>query len=144
VINLGNLTGKDFSEDASKYTHKVMLIDTETMNVEFVENPHAFNFYKVDINFETDLEALFKLKPNAVVSIKCKDYLVPKVRTTLEALPEILESRIIIIKDLNETSEDEFSASNLYIDQCAKFAECCRAKLANNEILEAELAEILK
>ena len=62
----------------------------------------------------------------------------------LESLTNVIESRIIVTKDLVESSEDSFDAANLYIDQCAKFAECCRAKLANDEILEAELAEILK
>ena len=144
IVNLGNLTGKDFSEDATKYTHRVLLIDTDTMNVEFIENPHAFNFYKLDIDTLTDLDKLYNLKPNAIVSIKCKDYLAAEVRKILDAADStILESRIILTKDLSESSE-EFNTANLYIDQCAKFAECCRAKLANSEILEAELAEILK
>lgn len=144
IINLGNLTGKDFSEDANKYTHKVILIDTDTMNVEFFENPHAFNFYKLEFNTIDDLNLLNNLKPNAVVSVKCKDVLTKNVREALEASENIIESRVIITKDPSETTVEELDATNLYIDQCAKFAECCRAKLDNNDILEMELAEILK
>jgi DNA repair exonuclease SbcCD nuclease subunit len=44
ILNLGNLTGKDFGEDATKYQHKIMIIDTDTFAIEFIENPFAFNF----------------------------------------------------------------------------------------------------
>ena len=144
VINLGNLTGKDFSEDATKYTHKVIIIDTDTMNVEFFENPYAFNFYKIEINNTEDFMFLENLKPNAIVSIKCKDSLIKDVRAVIEKYSNILESRIIAIRDASEATLESFDTANLYIDQCAKFAECCRSKLDNSEILEAELAEILK
>lgn len=38
----------------------------------------------------------------------------------------------------------EADITDLTVDQYAKFAECCRLKLENTAILEAELAEILK
>lgn len=144
VINLGNLCGKDFSEDADRYLHRVMIIDTDSMSVDFVENPYSFNFYKLEINVEADLARLNQLKPNAVVSLKCKDNLVLKARSVVEQLANIVESRIIITKDAVTTSEDNLDISMLCVDQCAKFIECCREKLDNTDILEFELAEILK
>lgn len=144
VINLGNLTGKDFSEDAFKYTHKVIIIDTDAMNVDFIENPYAFNFYKLDILETQDMSILKELKPNAVVSIKCKDFLVKQVRETVDTISNIIESRIIVTKDPAQLGTDDIDISSLCVDQCEKFAECCRAKLDNNDILEMELAEILK
>lgn len=145
VINLGNLTGKDFSEDATRYTHKILIIDTDEMQCEFIENPYAFNFYKIDIEDPADLEKLKTLKNNAIVSIRCCEQLVPKARELLETLPNITESRVIITRNAAvEATGDELTIADLAVDQCAKFAECCRAKLDNNDILEAELAEILK
>ncbi len=144
VINLGNLTGKDFSEDAFRYTHKVIIIDTDAMNVDFIENPYAFNFYKLDILEAQDMSILKELKPNAVVSIKCKDFLVKQVREAIDTIPNIIESRIIVTKDPAQLGTDDIDISSLCVDQCEKFAECCRAKLDNNDILEMELAEILK
>ena len=144
VINLGNLTGSNFSEDASRYSHKVAILDTETLKYEYIENPFAFNFYKLDINEKADIMLLENLKQNAVVSIKCKDFLLQEVRETLARLENIIESRVIITKDLVEAGQEVTDISSLVVDQCAKFAECCRAKLDNNAILEAELAEILK
>lgn len=144
VINLGNLTGANFSEDASRYAHRIVILDTATLEYEYIENPFAFNFYKLDINEKTDITMLVNLKQNAVVSIKCKDSLLTEVRELLASLDNIIESRIIITKDCTEVNNDTADISSLMVDQCAKFAECCRARLDNNEILEAELAEILK
>ena len=143
VINLGNLTGKDFGEDAFRYKHNVMLVDTDTMTYELIENPYAFNFYKIEINTKADLAVLNKLANNAVVSVKCKDVLVAEAKELIASLPNIIESRVVITREVTngETAED---ITDLTVDQYVKFAECCREKLENTPILEAELAEILK
>lgn len=143
VINLGNLTGKDFGEDAFRYKHNVMLVDTDTMTYELIENPYALNFYKIDINTKTDLAILNRLSNNAVVSVKCRDILVAEAKELIASLPNIIESRVVITREVanGETAED---ITDLTVDQYVKFAECCREKLENNAILEEELSEILK
>ena len=78
------------------------------------------------------------------MSIKCRDKCIQQVRDKLAALTDVVESRIIAIKDPTESETDDSDITSLCVDQCAKFAECCRAKLGNSDILEAELAEILK
>lgn len=144
ILNLGNLTGKDFGEDANRYSHKIAIIDTDTFAVEFIDNPYAFNFYKIDINTEADLYKLNKVKTNAVVSVKCADNCIEKARETIAANVNILDSRIILIKTFSQSGTDVVDISDLTVDQCVKFAECCREKIENTPILEAELAEILK
>ena len=47
VLNLGNITGQNFSEDSVKYPHQAMLIDTETLEYTFFTNPYALNFAKL-------------------------------------------------------------------------------------------------
>ena len=143
VINIGNLTGKDFGENAFIYKHNVMLVDTDTMTYELIENPYAFNFYKIEINSKADLSILNKLSNNAVVSIKCKDVLVSEVKELMVHLPNIIEHRIVITRDVT-SSEAAEDITDLTVDQDVKFAECCREKLENNAILEEELSEILK
>lgn len=144
VLNLGNLTGKDFGEDATRYAHKVIIIDTDTFKFETIENPHAFNFYKVDILTEDDLNLLTTVKPNAVISIKCLDKYIETAREKITQNSNILDTRIILVKTFGASEEQTVNISDLTVDQCVKFAECCRAKLENTPILEAELAEILK
>jgi len=144
AINLGNLTGKDFGEDATRYKHYAVIIDTETLNCELIENPHAFNFYKLEINALEDIANLSNLKQNSVLSIKCKDSLVSELRSQINKLSDkIINSRIIITREATE-DEAEGDISELTMDHLVKFVECCRKEINNTEALEVELAEICK
>ena len=147
VLNLGNLTGQNFGEDANRYKHTVMILDTETLKYELIENPYAFNFYKLEINTQADIQNMVdSLKNNAVLSIKCLDTLVDELRKSLAAISDkVIESRIITVKNLEAGSTSEtHDLSELTVDHLAKFVECCRLNLDNSEILEAELAEVCK
>ena len=143
VINLGNLTGKDFGEDAFRYKHNVLIFDTDTWTYELIENPYALNFYKIDINSKADLNRIKSLKGNAVLSIQCKAPLLEELKAIISTMPDIIASRIVITRDITST-ESEADIADLTVDQYVKFAECCREKLEASPILEAELAEILK
>jgi DNA repair exonuclease SbcCD nuclease subunit len=142
VINLGNLTGKDFGEDASKYNHNIAILDTKTLKLTFIENPYAFNFYKIQIDTEHDIKQLAKVKTRAVVSIKCDSNLVEATKQAITEYPNIIESRIIITKKYEETTET--SDIDLSVDHLARFIECCRANIETSTLLEEELAEICK
>lgn len=145
VINLGNLTGKDFGEDASKHAHKVAILDTDTLSLSFVENPFAFNFYKIQIESEEELCKLNALKDNAVVSIKCPKHLVEDVRTAVASASNIIESRVIIIRTQDDMSESSDTSIELAaVDHLARFVECCKANIDNTKLLDEELAEVCK
>ena len=47
VLNLGAITGKDFGENSFKHSHNAAILDTETLELTYIENPYAFNFYKI-------------------------------------------------------------------------------------------------
>jgi DNA repair exonuclease SbcCD nuclease subunit len=144
IINLGNLTGKDFGEDASKYTHSVVILDTSTMQLEYIENPFAYNFYKIQIDSEKDLKLLENLKPQAVVSIKCDSSVVDKTKQQLQKLKDrILESRIILVKKFEEVGESSEELT-LTVDHLARFVDCCKANIEFSTLLEEELCEVCK
>lgn len=143
IINLGNLTGKDFGEDASKYEHKIAILDTQTLEISYVENPYAFNFYKIQLDSENDLKLLQNLKNNAVVSLKCVNTLIEPTRQLLENLKDkIIESRIIIIK--NQEILDSLDTLDLSVDHLARFIDCCKSTIENTSLLDEELSEICK
>lgn len=142
IINLGCLTGKDFGTDASKHSHRIAILDTSTMTVEYVENPYAYNFYKIQIDYENDIWCLSQLKNNAVVSVKCAQNLVEKVRQAIEETPNIIESRVILVRQYEENIE--VTELDLTVDHLTRFIECCKANIENTDILEAELSEICK
>jgi hypothetical protein len=142
VINLGNLTGKDFGEDAAKHSHNIAVLDTKTMSLTYIENPYAYNFYKIQIDCENDLYQLDNLKNNAVVSIKCEQSVIEQTKQKIEALDNIIESRIIMTKQYTEAAEA--SELDLTVDHLARFIECCKACIENSPMLEEELSEICK
>lgn len=142
VINLGNITGKDFGEDASKYYHNIAILDTSKMSIEYIENPYAYNFYKLQIDSENDILQLDNLKNNAIVSIKCNQALVDQVRQKIEDTTNILESRVILVRQYEETGET--TELDLTVDHLARFIECCKSTIENSTILEEELSEICK
>ena len=144
LINLGNLTGKDLGENAEVYKHRVIILDTDTLAYKYIENPYAFNFYKIDILEEADLEKLTNLKQNAVVSVKCLDSLVTKAREIIDKTKSIVETRIVTVKPTFSDGTTEYSLSDLTMDHLARFYEICKEKIENTDILDQELAEVLK
>ena len=142
IMNIGCCTGKDFGTDAFKHSHGIMIFDTATMKAEYIENPYAYNFYKIDINTEADLPILNKLKSNAIVSIKCAQNLVDKVKQKIEETSNIIESRVILVRQYDEAVEN--TELDLTVDHLARFIECCKSTIENSTILEEELSEICK
>lgn len=145
IINLGNLTGKDFGENASQYEHKIAILDTSTMELTFIENPFALNFYKIQIETKKDIQLLKTLKPNAVLSLKCKASLAEQVKSQISKLKDrVLDYRLILIKDLETSEADNNLELDFTVDHLARFVECCKATIDNSNLLEEELAEICK
>lgn len=146
VINLGNATGRDFSENANIYKHQIAILDTEARQVEYIENPYAFNFYKLDIFSKADLKFLNNLKQNAVLSVHCDKSLYSEIKEKIEARgSQIIEYRLTATQNNQaKDTEKQISIADLAVDHHEKFAECCREKIGLSDILEAELAEVLK
>lgn len=143
IINLGNATGKDFGENALLHEHAVVILDTSTLQLEFTENPHAYNFYKLNIENENDLGCLDKLKNNAVLSIKCEQTLAKAVKEKLDTLNNVVESRIILTRNYEESSDEQIEL-DLSVDHLARFIECCKTNIENTTLLDEELSEICK
>jgi DNA repair exonuclease SbcCD nuclease subunit len=143
VINVGNVTGVNFSEQALEYSHNVVILDTKDLSFTYVENPHAYNFYKLNIESESDLYCLDKLKNNAVLSIKCEQSLAEVVKEKLDTLDNVVESRIILTRNYVESSDEQIEL-DLSVDHLARFIECCKTNIENTTLLDEELSEICK
>jgi len=148
VINLGNLTGQNFSEDALKYKHNIMILDTDTLTYELIENPHAIKFYKFDLlsaqamsNFEKTAQYF---TANNVFSIKCLDKYRERLTDCFESVlaGKVLETKIMLVRENSE--EVETSYEELTLDHLVKLHEFCVNKLGDNDIILYELAEICK
>ena len=141
--NIGNITGQNFGEDATRYLHQVMILDTDTLGFEDFENPHAYNFYKISIDSESDIRKLDGIKPNAVLSVTCAEALVDQAKRKIAADERVAESRILTVRPTMTASEAATAdLSSLRVDHIGRFAECARANIGNSAILEEELGII--
>lgn len=148
IINLGNLTGQNFSEDASRWAHCAAVLDTETLHIDYYENPCAYNFYKMNltlVNRDVGIAAIDKLKNNAVVTAKVyeKDYDYFKAyfnecADKIEAFKLIIESEEVV------NSSDDSIEDLLSIDHIEQFKVFCSEQLGNSDIVLQELAEVTK
>lgn len=136
VINLGNLTGQNFSEDATKYSHCAMILDTVEHSVQYIENPHAFNFYKIE--YCGNDEVLSNLKSNAVVSITTTDTYESKVREILKSLENVVESRVTVNREISDISP----TLSVNTDHIEKFCEYIRSTLGQDDTINDELMQI--
>lgn len=139
MINLGNLTGQNFSEDATKYSHCAAVLDTDTFEVFMVENPFALNFYKFDVSSDT----YPAVKQNAVVSISCPQKYISTIREKVQSDPNILCSRIIMIPETTDVENVEIS-DLANIDHIEQFKSYILQTLGTNPDVIEELEEISK
>lgn len=144
IINLGNFTGVDFKEDATKYKHNILILDTDTLEYELVENPHALKFYHIEINTDANLNTILELPQNSVVSVTCISSLAEKVNKLLDSSQNIVASRVMLLRTADGTAEQDLDDLGITTDYMAKLVEFSHEKLENSEILDYELAEICK
>lgn len=140
IINLGNLTGQNFSEDASKYSHNIMILDTETLKYELIENPFAVNFYKLDaVNLTPNLYAL---KNNSVITLKCYEKDVQYWKDAIASNSNIIESRIIIEK--NKEDKEDINNDLTSSDHIEEFKKYVVANIGSTDLILEELLEVCK
>lgn len=145
-INIGNLTGQNFSEDASKYSHELFILDTDNNCISSIENPYAFNFYKISILKNSDLIALSNndFKNNSLISVRCDSELITDVKNKLDTFNNILSYKIISVNNSSKISSNNDMSCTLTsdLDHLGKFIDFCHSRLENSKELEDELSLI--
>lgn len=143
IINVGNLTGQNFNEDATKYDHKIYLLDVNGCDYKAYQtsNPYAYMFYKFEINNEQDINKLI-FSPHSIISVKCIEHLVPKVREILESNSSIEEYRIVTVIENKEVPEEEVNQLTSK-DHLQQFKDYIIEKLGTGENIIKELQEVI-
>lgn len=137
IFNIGNLTGQNFSEDATKYYHSCFILNTETLEIEAFDNPYAFNFYKLDNILS------IKLAYPAIVTIKIKENQKLELDSFLkENKDKIIEKRIIIQTELLDKQKVENSIKSLSINHIDEFNKFMLEQFGDSDILKEELSEV--
>ena len=137
ILNLGNLTGQNFSEDGNLYKHNIAILDTDTLSVELIENPHAIGFYKMGDGILHE-----SIPKNSVISVSCSDGNAKMIRELLDSCVNVLDYRITINRD-EETRMIEDKSCVDALDYLKEFATFVVRQLGKTKELEEELAAIL-
>lgn len=147
ILNLGNLTGQNFSEDALKYKHMVMILDTCDFSTQFFENPYAFNFYKFDIDNDFDIKQLYAIKTSQnIISIRGNNKFKYDIESFIKDNKNIIAYKLALYDDeKNITQDAEIEIlSSLRVDHIQQFIEFIQDTLGTSEIVLNELGEIIK
>lgn len=144
ILNLGNLTGQNSNEDAFKYYHNVAILDTETLKIDLIENPYAFNFYKIEVNTEADIKQLDKTKSNAALIIKCNAKLIDSLKKHISTMTNVVESRIITTHEelTGDQGSEEISISG--VDHLEQFKIFCLEHIGNYDVVREEIEEVTR
>lgn len=141
ILNIGNLSGQNFTEDGFKYKHCAFILDTDTLEITPYENPYAIYFYKIDINRVEDLSTLDELK-NACVSITVKESLIDSVKQKIKSLNNIIAHRVVIVPDNEVVGTNDTSDLLGKVNHLDKFNEFILNEIGNFDIVKYELEKI--
>ena len=139
ILNLGNLTGQNFSEDGFKHSHCVGIFDTETYTIELINNPYAFNFYKIDAKNLNDLEnQISKLnKDYSIGTINIDENFTSEARNL--CLKHFKEYRLLTRPSRDKNTDENILTNVINIDHISQFKDYCLQNIDNSDILINEL-----
>ena len=140
IINIGNLTGQNFNENAFNYSHHIGILDTDTLTYELYDNPYAFNFYKLDTTV-TPVD-LTKLKSNSVLTIKVSEENYDHYKTQVTNCDNIITSRFIIVS--SNSDEVNNNQELISVNHLDKFKSYVIDVLGSTDLVLEELEEVLK
>lgn len=150
IINVGNITGQNFSEDAFNYSHKAYILDTDEKSLEPIDNPHAMNFYKVDFtNLRPIIDdmkiqnTLSSLKYPAVATIKINPDINFIVRDLLSTCENIIECRLIT-DGVKGAEPIESTNNEINLDHIQKFQMYVMENIGKDELTLNELERVSK
>lgn len=112
LLNLGSLSGQNFSSKFVNWEPSVAVYDTDTNKVKLIENPKALRFLTVTAKTKSDLvKKLSTIDPNINygVSVKVPLKLIDESREILAKTPGVMSSRVqekLSKSDLEEQAND--------------------------------------
>ena len=139
ILNLGNLSGQNFSEDAFNHRHYCAVLDTNTLKLDFIENPYAFNFYKLSLIDDVNIPMI---GPNAVLSIQCSEGWLETVKKLVNEKDIVVASRVQTI--LTNSGEEVDISALASTDHLQQFSDYILEHIDNSDILKEELSYIMR
>lgn len=143
IINCGNLTGQNFTEDATKYGHYVELIDTKNLEVQFIPNPYALNFAKIDATGDKWASALPVKFNNAVLTIKVDSPETARAaREACDFDPKVVTYRLIVESKLSDVVTEAPTLEA--VDHLKQFEQYVLSYIGDTNVIREELFNVMR
>lgn len=140
--NMGSLTAQNFSDDCLEYRKGLVILDTETKSLEFVENPFAFNFFKFDYrDFDKfdDKQKRSITSPRSCISMSCGE---GQKNEVLHKGPFGDVYYLRISEEVKSVETVKINKPVEGLDHLNKFRKSFIEKAGNSPIVLEELAEV--
>lgn len=123
ILNLGQLSGMNFSSCGGQWEPSVAILDTENLSIKFYENPVALRFKKIEmktlVSLKNYLNSLDSNSGKYVIQVRVPDSISQSARKLLDQYDNVVASRVLAIKSSKKTttksvSEEVPSKTNIY------------------------------
>lgn len=156
VLNVGNVIGQNFSEDAFKYSHNCWILDLNTLSITPVENPYSFNFYSVDLTDpKHDIDWVNKfdmeMKPNTVLNLKVKEDVAHYYRVRFDptvpaekSIPKCnktVAARVQVVREMQDVGKKN-SFDGLRVNHLEEFQRFVLENIGDSDFIRKELQEV--
>lgn len=123
VVNLGQLSGMNFSSCGGQWEPSIGILDTETLDLEIIENPYAYRFKKETFDTLVKLRNYIKSLPDVgryVLQVKVPSSIIDSARSILSKSEKVDAFRLLILKSEKvktqevRKSQEVFENKNIY------------------------------
>mgnify|MGYP004442690361 CR=1 FL=1 len=154
IVNLGQLSGMNFSSCGGEWEPSVGILDTETLNLEIISNPEAYRFKKVEfgtlVKLKNYLDSILNEEGHYVLQVKVPFSISDKARKLINQNCKVVASRVTTYHDNTENRsakqegyKKEFEVSNKTVyDQLKDFLTTQSESKYNKKIVGQIISEI--
>lgn len=135
--NIGSLTAQNFSDNCTNNEKGVWILDTETLSLEFIVNPYAYNFYKMDSKLA--MKYIVPNMKNSCFSVSCTE-------DEVDALRERFKNAYYLRLNIQRKKETDDSerVTVKAVDYLEKFRESFIQKQGDSPLILEELSEVCR
>lgn len=136
--NIGSLTAQNFSDECQGAEKGAWILNTDPFEITFIENPHAFNFYKMSEKEAETYQINSVFMKNACISATCSE---EKEKNLREKFKDAYYLRLNVQGKKAEKTEKEFKPT---VDYLEKFRKSYIEKNGESAIILEELGEVTR
>lgn len=121
IMNLGQLSGMNFSSCGGEWEPSVGILDTDKVRIDIYENPEAYRFKKIEVRTLPQLKGYLSNLPQGhyVIQAKVPEKIVQSSRKVLDQCDMVVASRLLTIHEKKNSESPK--KSQVKLDQASVY-----------------------